>query len=111
MSAGWFSNLCPRCGRGAIFRGFYCMHEACPACGHRYGREEGFFLGAMVFSYVFGILSMVPTVVGLVFFVQDASLAAIIGLPILQILLMNPILFRYSRIIWIHLADRIDAKD
>ncbi len=86
------------------------MNEKCPACGHRFGREEGFFLGAMVFSYVLGIFSMLPTLVALVFFL-DASLPAIVGLPVLQVLAMNPVLFRFSRLAWIQLADQIDDRE
>ena len=51
---------CPRCRTGnifpySVFRGFPRMHERCPACGLKFEREPGYFLGAMYVSYGLGI--------------------------------------------------------
>ena len=107
---GIFSNVCPRCGKGKVFSGLYAMNERCPECSHRFGREEGFFLGAMVFSYIFAILSCVPTVAWLAFGVE-APAFWIIAAPCLQLVVLNPLIFRWSRLAWIRLADRIDPLD
>ena len=52
---GMVCQLCPRCREGKIFRrsGFLLpgMHERCPACGLKFEREEGYFLGAMYIGY------------------------------------------------------------
>ena len=85
------------------------MNEACPKCRTPYAREEGFFLGAMIFSYVLGIFSMLPTLV-LLIFAWDAPIWAVFTVPSVQILMLNPVLFRYSRIVWIHLAHRVEKK-
>ena len=61
--AGIFQQLCPRCWTGkifatSIFRIFPRMHERCPACGLKFEREQGYFLGAMYFSYAIGIVAI-----------------------------------------------------
>lgn len=33
-----------------MFTGFFAMRERCPDCGHRYDREEGYWLGAMAIN-------------------------------------------------------------
>src|SRR5260370_26087455 len=43
---------CPRCRQGRVFRGSLTMNDPCPVCGLIFHREEGYFLGAMYFSYL-----------------------------------------------------------
>ena len=38
-----------------MFRGLFTMNETCPACAHRFEREQGFFQGAMYISWVLGV--------------------------------------------------------
>jgi len=45
---------CPVCREGSVFSGPYAMNATCPRCGIRFERENGYFLGAMVFAYVMG---------------------------------------------------------
>jgi uncharacterized protein (DUF983 family) len=42
---------CPRCGVGPLFRGWFRMHDACPACGLPLTREPGFYLGSIYINY------------------------------------------------------------
>src|SRR6188472_1588638 len=50
---------CPRCLRGRVFPpGNWLrlrMYYACPACGVVFGRENGYFTGAMIVSYVLAV--------------------------------------------------------
>ncbi len=59
------SLRCPNCGARSLFRGFISMQERCAACRLLFEREEGFFLGAMVFNYTFTALiaGVVPCVI------------------------------------------------
>ncbi len=56
---GILQQLCPRCRAGKIFHKsvwlFPGMYERCPACGLKYEREDGYFLGAMYIGYGLGI--------------------------------------------------------
>jgi uncharacterized protein (DUF983 family) len=55
---------CPRCGRGALFDGWFRLAERCPRCGLAFERGEGYWLGAMAINLgvteaVFGALLVV----------------------------------------------------
>ena len=75
-------------------------------------RETGsaypiYYLGAMIFSYAFGTFSIIPTVVAMVFW-AEAPLSGIVLVPSLQLILMNPLLFKYSRLAWLYLDHAAD---
>jgi uncharacterized protein (DUF983 family) len=74
-------GLCPRCRQGRIFRGQLAMHEACPVCGLRFGREAGYYTEWALAG------------AGVVF------------------LLFVPAVFRYSRVVWIHFDRWIEPDD
>lgn len=59
-----FANRCPNCGEKTLFRDDrrFELNRACPACGLRLEKDEGFFLGAMALNYgvtCFGLLAPV----------------------------------------------------
>jgi uncharacterized protein (DUF983 family) len=101
------AQRCPVCLEGRMFTGLFRMNEACPVCGHHFMREPGFFQGAMYVSYtlatvVFLVLAWGgQLVVGrlLGFWGALAAAAAV------QMLLV-PMLFRFSRVIWAHVNVR-----
>jgi uncharacterized protein (DUF983 family) len=101
---------CPRCYRGAIFRGLFAMNERCAVCQLHFAREEGYFTGAMIFSYVLAVpllailVLVLPLATGWSF--EEVLAAGGLGLVIL-----SPALFRYSRALWIHLDRLIDPGD
>lgn len=46
---------CPNCGRGAVLRRWFSVHERCSACGFRYERsDENYFQGAMFVNFMIG---------------------------------------------------------
>lgn len=99
-------NLCPRCSVHPIFRGLR-MAPCCASCGYVYAREPGYFIGAMVFSYVFGAFSVVPTLVAGILVLQ-MEIAEAVALASLQVILLAPLLFRASRLAWINVDFRAD---
>jgi uncharacterized protein (DUF983 family) len=82
---------CPRCGTSGVFRSRFQLKSICPACGMRFEKEEGGFLGAMVLNYALatGLWVVVLTLV-LAFTVPDvpvgwllvASVIVLIGVPL-----------------------------
>ena len=106
---GILSNVCPRCHRGRIFTGLYRMNSRCPECDLDLEPESGYYLGAMIFSYTFGAFSIIPTVVAMVFW-AEAPLSGIVLVPTLQLLLMNPFLFKYSRLTWLYVDQKADPE-
>lgn len=99
---------CPRCREGAVFKSLFTPNEACPACGLKFAREPGFFLGAMYFSYGLGILSALPLCA--VMFFNKYSAWAIFAAAAAQLALLSPLLFRYSRVMWLHFDQRFDPR-
>lgn len=102
-------GLCPRCRQGKIFKGpFYSptrfdeMYEHCPHCGLRYEVEPGYFIGAMYVSYA--ISGGVALVMGfLIFYLggdPEGWVYACLIAPVM--ILIAPINFRISRVIWLH---------
>ena len=104
---GILSNRCPRCGESAIFSRLVVMCPRCPCCGYTYERQNGYFLGAMVISYFMGAFSAVPTLtIGIM--ILHASIFSVTAVACLQVLLLTPLLFRFSRLTWIYLDFRAD---
>jgi uncharacterized protein (DUF983 family) len=93
---------CPRCREGRIFKGIVAMNERCPVCGLRFEREEGYFLGAMYFSYGMSVLILgLGTLLGAQL-LPGWKLELVMLLVVALYLPFVPLVFRYSRVIWIH---------
>jgi uncharacterized protein (DUF983 family) len=103
---------CPRCGQTPLFTGWFAMRDACPACGLRYEREQGYFVGAIYVNYALtsllglGGVLLLDSVVGLSL-VQQLALA-------IPIMLVAPLLFfRPARSLWLgigFLAGSLDER-
>lgn len=93
---------CPKCRQGPIFNSRVRMNDCCPVCGIRFEREPGYFLGAMYFSYALSI-----PILGLLILVGHLLLPnwrieLIIGLAAVAYIPFMPLVFRYSRVLWIY---------
>lgn len=99
---------CPRCYRGKVFRSLWKMQDACPECGLTFEREPGFFYGAMYFSYGIGIALAAP--VSIVLFLQGFNEITIFLVALAQLAIVSPLLFRYSRVAWMHFDQRFDPR-
>ncbi len=93
---------CPRCLQGRVWRGFLAMNVACPVCGLIFEREPGYFTGAMVVSYGLAVPVLGAMVIGLM---TLGGLDAVASLVIGDVayLALVPFIFRYSRVLWLHL--------
>ena len=100
---------CPRCRRGPIFRGQLAMNERCPVCGLRFGREAGYYTGAMYISYALAV-PLLAALTLLFWGLTDWPVERILLAATLALLPFVPAIFRYSRVIWIYL-DRALAPD
>lgn len=99
---------CPRCREGQMFTypisklsRFNKMNDYCPYCGVRLEPEPGFYQGAMYVGYAFTIFTIV--VIGLLlYFLGDPSDAVYIGTVIGVMVLIAPLNYRYSRILFLY---------
>src|SRR5262245_60763784 len=112
---GWFAALwrgrCPRCREAAVFSGQVTMHERCPRCGLKFERESGYFVGAMYVSYAIAVVLITAFFLGVSLFTPDSSFETTLIIAVVIFLLFVPMVFRYSRIIWMHLDRTIDPND
>lgn len=112
------NGLCPKCRKGKIFeypfysvRHFDDMHELCPNCKLRYEIEPGYFIGAMYVSYA--ISGAVALIAGFILFYLAGdpggwTYAAVIA-PMM--IVIAPINFRMSRVIWLHYVAGINYEE
>ncbi|GJM28916.1 MAG: hypothetical protein DHS20C17_15510 [Cyclobacteriaceae bacterium] len=82
---------------------FSRMHTHCPVCKLRFEVEPGFFIGAMYVSYVMslGIFMVVSALIYVIFNNPDFYFY-MIGIP-LVVLFLIPVMYRYSRVLFLHL--------
>ena len=99
---------CPRCLEGRVFRGLLRMSFACPQCGLVFGRENGYFTGAMIVSYILAV-PLLSALCLLVWRLTGWSAEYVILEAGLLFLPFGPALFRYSRVIWMHFDRLVDA--
>lgn len=108
--AGILGAKCPQCREGEIFtdkmlniRKMSSMHQNCPNCNLRYEKEPGNFYGAMYVSYGFSTGLFLVTAFILYFFFDDPPLNVYLISIVVITLLLFPINFRYSRVIFLYL--------
>ncbi len=100
---------CPRCREGQIFThtifhkpfGFNRMNERCPHCDVRLEPEPGFYQGSMYVSYGFTVAVMVAVSV-ILYLLGDFSEWVYIGTVIGVMILLVPVNYRVSRIIYLY---------
>ncbi len=112
--AAMFRGVCPRCRTGAIYRRSFWrawldMNERCPACGLRFEREQGYFLGAMYVSYALSVppVSLLCLVIWLL---TRWRLDYVVLGAFLAYLPAVPVVVRISRVIWIHIDQWLDPE-
>ncbi len=84
------------------------MYTACPECRVIFGRENGYFTGAMIVSYILAVPLLAVLALTVAFTTHwSAELSILVGgvlfLPFV------PAIFRYSRVIWMHFDRVVDS--
>jgi uncharacterized protein (DUF983 family) len=106
---GAITNVCPRCFKGQVFSGMFRMHAQCPECRLVFEREQGYFLGATSFSYIFGFIAILPILLYMLW--RQAPLIWTVALPGIFLCILSPALFKYSRLVWLHLDFRFSPSE
>ncbi len=100
---------CPRCLQGHVFHGLLTMYDTCPRCGYQFGREPGYFTGAMFASYTLAVpVLFVIFMVLWYFFSETWPLTFNLLVTFIVFLPCVPVIFRYSRVIWMHVDWLLD---
>ncbi|MDF9796925.1 uncharacterized protein (DUF983 family) [Catalinimonas alkaloidigena] len=104
------NHKCPRCRQGDLFKyslfekplHFTATNKTCPHCQLIFEREPGFFFGAMYVSYALTMGVLLSTAFILYNVFGDPELwVYIVTVPSIVLLLL-PVIFRYSRTIYLH---------
>lgn len=100
---------CPQCRKGDMFKykwwnisNFATHHKLCPICKLRYDREPGFFIGAMYISYAMIVVMVAIAWFILYFIFNDPAFEIYIVTIITLNIVLLPIFFRYSRVLYIY---------
>lgn len=108
---------CPKCHKGDFFKGhpyqFSTMgevHTKCAKCNQKYEIEPGFYQGSYYVSYALGVALFVALfILKLLFFPNLAYLTTLL-LMVVFLLVLAPLLFALSKIIWAVLFIRYNKN-
>lgn len=108
---------CPQCYRGNLFetgpyrlKRFARMHKQCTHCKVNFTREPRFFDGAMYVSYGLNVgLFLVSAFVIYQLFEPKSPDTYLIAI-ILEVILLYPLMFRYSRILYLYAFGGLKYK-
>lgn len=100
--------LCPHCLQGRVFVTLWRMHETCTVCGIRFEREQGYFMMAIFVGYVLSVVALTPVLLAL--YLSGASLYLYLVASALVLFLLSPYIFRYGRVIWLHIDEMLDPR-
>lgn len=86
------------------------MNERCPTCNLLFARETGYFTGAMYFSYALGIPIIAFLTLIAWLFLPSWHLWQLVLVAWVLFLPFVPMVFRYSRVLWIHFDRFFDPE-
>lgn len=91
---------CPRCGAGALFRGWFRMRKQCDWCGLDFVREPGFYLGSIYINY--GLTAVLITLFYFtLFFTTDLDPRWVLWGLVVFCVIFPLWFFRYARSLWL----------
>lgn len=106
---GVIKNRCPHCLEGIVFSSFLKMNTHCAVCGIKYEREQGYFLMGIFFGYLLSFIIAAVTLVILLIFFEPTPFVYIGGAS-LPLVILSPLIFRFGRLIWLHVDEIIDPR-
>jgi uncharacterized protein (DUF983 family) len=114
LSTAWRCR-CPRCRVGPLFERWpNKVLPRCPRCGLPYFREQGYYVGGMVLTYILSMLVLAAISLVAFFLLPDAGRLtenAKIFLWLLAAVLLTLLFLRRSYSLWISLDYWIEPWD
>jgi uncharacterized protein (DUF983 family) len=100
---------CPACGGSSLYKSAFKMQERCPVCGLVYGREQGYFVGAIYINVMAteALILLVYLVSLITGFVNER---VIFPLMIGMAVVLPLIFFRLSRSLWLSIDHIVSPR-
>ena len=108
------SMKCPVCRKGSIFKNpnpynlktVGAIHGLCQVCGQNFRPEPGFYFGGAMVSYALMVTFNVAVVIAFYLIVGDLfnQYISLMITLLTASLLITPLIFRYSRVIWLYIV-------
>jgi hypothetical protein len=114
---------CPNCRKGGMFTNksifplgkMMDMPEHCPHCGQKYEIEIGFWYGTGYVSYAISVGLFFTTAILFAIFYgfsyKNNSIFIFLGLAIGLMVLLQPFIMRYSRVIWLSVFVKYQSNE
>ena len=106
---------CPKCHQGNFFEGHPYnfktigeVKEKCSNCDLKYSIEPGFFQGSYYVSYALGVALFISIAVLKILFFPNVSYVTTIILMVSSLVVLSPLLYALSKIIYINLFVNYD---
>ncbi len=117
LLASILKGKCPVCRQGDAFLGKSIydvknmdkMPTNCSHCGHKFEREPGFWVGAMYSSYAITVAFSVAIFVLTFLIYPAASSWLYISIISVGMVVLAPVTFRLSRMMWMNFFSKYDA--
>lgn len=84
------------------------MSRNCPHCGINFEREHGYYLNSMFVAYALGFLILVPSAIILA--LREVSVTFFTSFISVETIVIWPIVFRFSRVLWLHIDQMLDPR-
>jgi len=113
---------CPNCRKGSMYNNksifplgqILDMPERCAVCGQKMEIELGFYVGTGYVSYGLSVAVAIFNFVWFGLFVgfswKDNSFFWYLGITIAMMILLQPILMRYSRVIYLYMFVKYNSS-
>lgn len=95
---------CPHCGSGSLFVSWHRLRDACPGCGLRLERDEGYFTGAIVTNYFIVVGWFVALLIAVLLLQDSVPLWTVLQVGSLVIAVVSPLVcYPFSKTLWLAL--------
>jgi uncharacterized protein (DUF983 family) len=109
---------CPVCQSASVFTSknpfklkyLFKMPSNCSHCNNKYEIEPGYWFGAMYISYGFTVTFSIAGFLMSYFLFSNADIWIHIGVVCFLNVIMSPISFRWSRLVWMNFFQSFDPK-
>ncbi|WP_046311654.1 DUF983 domain-containing protein [Pontibacter korlensis] len=85
------------------------MNKSCPCCGQDLEQEVGYYYGAMYVSFAINVAIFLGSMFILYQFVEELTMAMMIGVVAVVVVGFLPLIFRLSRVLWINIFVRYEG--